>query len=64
MASTFTKPGTYTFVINETTDDPESANGWTYANEADDANTVTVEIKDNKSGKLELGEVTYYDAGC
>lgn len=59
---TFTKPGVYTFVINETTDDPEPANGWTYANDEDDANTVTVEIKDNKAGKLELGEVKYFDA--
>lgn len=58
----FTKPGVYTFVIKEATFDPATANGWTYANKEEDANTVTVEVVDNKSGKLVLGEVEYFDA--
>ena len=42
----FTKAGTYTFTVQETT---ESGNGWTCDNEA---KTVTVEVKDNGNGTL------------
>ena len=54
---TFSKEGTYTFAITETTDDYD--HGWTYDN--DDPNTVTVTVEDNDNGALEVKSVEYTD---
>ena len=56
-ALTFSKAGTYTFDITETTDDYD--NGWAYDN--DDPNTATVIVEDNQKGALEVKSVQYKD---
>ncbi len=53
-AMTFTKAGTYTFEVKETTDKPASAIGWDYDN---DPKVITVTVTDTDGdGKLEIAE--------
>ncbi len=54
---TFSKEGTYTFDVTETTGD--YGNGWTYDNDA--AKTVTVTVDDNNEGALVVTGVQYND---
>lgn len=59
-AITFTKEGTYTFTVNETTAQPDPANGWTYDTSTHDV-TVTV-TKSKTENKLEA--TVAYAAGA
>ena len=60
-AISFTKAGTYTFVIDETNADPANDSGWTYDQ---GVCTVTVRVdNDYATGSLKIGDVQYYDHG-